>query len=103
MKNVIFLIIASFMIILTGCCTYDGYCHIKRCCPQCGYPTDCWKGYFKRTFCGTYVQSPCEKLCDHCTFNEPSCRACWQCVKQDGCGFGDIPLGDDCAAIRSVQ
>jgi hypothetical protein len=79
MKAIYLMMCTCCLIILTGC-------------SKCGYPTDCWKGYFKDTQCGIYVQSPCEKICDGCTFNEPSCQACRSCVDHDGCGYGDIGM-----------
>jgi hypothetical protein len=74
----------GYVLIATACLAI-----LTSCTPNgCTYPTACWKGYFRETPCGTYITSPCEKVCDHCTFNDPACQACWTCVKQDGCGYG---------------
>lgn len=67
----------AYVVLLSGCST-----------AQCGWQTDCWKKYFVETPCGTYVGSRCEKLCNKCTFNEPVCKACWKCMKHDGCMCG---------------
>lgn len=80
MKSALVLIGMAFSIVL-----------LSSCAP-CGYPTDCWKGYFVDSKCGTYVVSPCRKLCMTCTYNEPECKACWECVKNDGCGYGRIGM-----------
>lgn len=80
MKKLYWIYVSMSCVFLLVSCSTPKYC---------GYPTECWKKYFIESPCGTYVKSRCEDLCDHCTFNEPICQQCWECVKHDGCGYGN--------------
>jgi hypothetical protein len=95
MKAVVLIVfsIISFSL-LSSCRSFDG---------GCGEPTGCWKRYFIKSSCGTYVTSPCEHLCDKCTFNEPECQICWSCVSRDGCGYPQVRLEPPCSCTRIRQ
>lgn len=79
-KNLLYSIVIVLLSLLTSGCYH------------CGYPTECWKGYFNESPCGTYTVSPCQKYCDACTFNDNACKVCLHCVELDGCGYGSVKM-----------
>lgn len=85
MKAAVLMVLSIMSLsLLTSCRSFDG---------GCGEPTGCWKRYYINGSCGTYVTSPCEAICYKCTFNEPECKICWDCMDRDGCGYPRAFLG----------
>jgi hypothetical protein len=50
-------------------------------------PHYCWQDHLVSSPCGTCIKSKCEDICKLCTFNEPSCQACWACISDEGCAW----------------
>lgn len=63
---------------------------VTACAPKHESPEfkkQCFPSFWQNTPCGACVVDQCKGVCDNCSFNEPTCRACWNCLDAKGCGF----------------
>ena len=74
---VIFFLGLSFLGLLTSCMP----CVETRC----GYQKDYGHPYYGCDKCGPRIKYRCDYICNTCLGNEPSCKACWSCINNEGC------------------
>ena len=76
---------AKLLITLTtiGCLSL-----LTSCSVPYSYPKQCAISMMVKTPCNKCIEDRCEYICKKCSYNEPTCGACWQCIKQDVCTNG---------------